>query len=960
MIGKTVSHYKIIEQLGAGGMGVVYKAEDTKLKRSVALKFLPQKLTSDPEAKERLIREAQAASALEHPNICNIHEISETDDGQLFIVMACYEGQTLKEKINSGPLPVDEAIDITIKIAQGLARAHEEGIVHRDIKPANIIITDRDEIKILDFGLAKLAGWVQLTKESSTLGTVAYMSPEQLRSNEVDQRTDIWSLGVILYEMLTGNLPFKGDYEQAIVYAILNEKPNDIQLQAADFSSELLHIINRSLEKNPDDRYQSINDMLIDLQRLQRDTQEISEMGTEIHKSDRAFKYINKYKKILLPLTLIIIITLSAIAYIIINSDSEKEYKRISIAVIDFNNETNETELNGLSGMLITALEQSKRLSVLTRSRMFDVLKQLDISVIEGIDESLGRRICKEANINTLAMATIRKFGKLYTIDFKVLNVDQNEYLFTLKEQSEGQENIPSMIDNLSDNVRKELKEKESEIKVNTANVVEITSPNLEAYQHYFKGEEYIDKLNFDLAKKEFLKAIELDTCFGLAYYRMAYAVNWELNPKESAKYIKKAIKNLNRIPEKEKYLTRALAVNLQDGQKAALSVLDEMEMIYPDDKEMLYNIGDWSYHVGELEKAKTYLEKVLSMDPVFIRALQHLIWAYRDLGMLEEMKTIAQRYLAVTDSDESYALLAEAYRLSDEFTKGLEWLKQVQLQNPHRYDLHRLIGIMYFLQDQYDIAEKEFKILIEKDKPAEIQQRGYRLLANFYPYVGKYNECIKICDQFIDYYWQIKDTSLACYWQLVKGWAKIHGWNDSEAGWREIEKTFQWKDHIDYIFYWTALPLMYIYHGNYGLADSLAATFDLDWGYITVQSMINSVKNECNTIESIDHTINQIPNGFAQILVLYHYSKCQYENGQLDQAEKYLKQIKHIYDTSFGNRATFYPKSIYLLGKVYQQKGEYKLARNNYKKFLEIWKNADEDLPELIDAKKRLAKLMN
>jgi serine/threonine protein kinase len=278
MIGKTISHYRIIEQLGAGGMGVVYKAEDTKLKRTVALKFLPPELTRDPEAKARFIREAQAASSLDHPNICTIHEINETEPapgepgGQMFIVMACYEGETLKDKIKDQRLNTENAINIAIQIAQGLARAHEEGFVHRDIKPANIIITDRGEVKILDFGLAKLAGQAQLTKDTSTLGTVAYMSPEQLSGKDVDQRTDIWSLGVVLYEMLTGELPFKGDYEQAIIYAILTDEPEPIIGLRSGILFELERILNKCLEKHQNFRYQSTSDILTDLKRMKRDS----------------------------------------------------------------------------------------------------------------------------------------------------------------------------------------------------------------------------------------------------------------------------------------------------------------------------------------------------------------------------------------------------------------------------------------------------------------------------------------------------------------------------------------------------------------------------------------------------------------------------------------------------------------------------------------------------------------
>jgi eukaryotic-like serine/threonine-protein kinase len=225
MIGTTVSHYRIVEKLGGGGMGVVYKAQDLKLDRHVALKFLPPDLTRDAEAKQRFVHEAKAASALDHSNICVVHDIDETGDGQTFIVMACYEGETLKKKIERGPLKISEAIDVAIQVARGLAKAHEHGIIHRDIRPANTMMTNDGVAKIVDFGLAKLSGQTMLTKEGSTLGTYAYMSPEQLRGIKVDHRTDIWSLGAMLYEMITRQMPFKGDYENAVVYSILNTNP---------------------------------------------------------------------------------------------------------------------------------------------------------------------------------------------------------------------------------------------------------------------------------------------------------------------------------------------------------------------------------------------------------------------------------------------------------------------------------------------------------------------------------------------------------------------------------------------------------------------------------------------------------------------------------------------------------------------------------------------------------------
>ena len=272
MIGHTVSHYKILERLGGGGMGVVYKAQDLKLDRPVALKFLPPDLTRDSEAKQRFVHEAKAASALQHNNICVVHDIDETDDGQMFISMEYLEGETLKKKIEQGPLKIDEAIDIAIQVARGLTKAHEHGIVHRDIKPANIMVTSDSVAKIVDFGLAKLSSRTMLTKAGSTMGTAAYMSPEQARGEPADQRTDIWSLAVVLYEMLTGKRPFEAEYENALLYSILNSEPEHLTGLRTGIPMELERIVRKCMAKLPGSRYQHIDEMLVDLRRAQQET----------------------------------------------------------------------------------------------------------------------------------------------------------------------------------------------------------------------------------------------------------------------------------------------------------------------------------------------------------------------------------------------------------------------------------------------------------------------------------------------------------------------------------------------------------------------------------------------------------------------------------------------------------------------------------------------------------------
>ena len=269
MVGDTVSHYRILEHLGGGGMGVVYKAQDLRLDRLVALKFLPPDLTRDPEAKQRFVHEGKAASSLQHNNICVVHDIDEMPEGQLFMVMEFYQGETLKKKIERGHLDINEAIDIAVQIAQGLAKAHEHGIIHRDIKPANIIVTNDGVVKIVDFGLAKLRGQSVLTKKGSTLGTIAYMSPEQALGTRVDQRTDIWSLGIVLYEMLTGRRPFASDVEEALIYAIRNDEPTPLRQLRPDIPAVLEEISKRMIAKRPNARYASAPDVLRDLRRYQ-------------------------------------------------------------------------------------------------------------------------------------------------------------------------------------------------------------------------------------------------------------------------------------------------------------------------------------------------------------------------------------------------------------------------------------------------------------------------------------------------------------------------------------------------------------------------------------------------------------------------------------------------------------------------------------------------------------------
>ncbi|MFQ5640839.1 MAG: protein kinase, partial [bacterium] len=408
MIGKTISHYKIIEKLGGGGMGVVYKAKDTKLKRTVALKFLPPDLTRDAEAKERFMLEAQAASALDHPNICTIYEIDETEDGQLFIAMACYDGETLKQKVAGGKLQVASAMDISCQIAQGMAKAHEQGIVHRDIKPANLMVTSDGIVKILDFGLAKLTGVTQLTKTGTTLGTVAYMSPEQAQGVTMDHRTDIWSLGVVLYEMVSGELPFRGEYEQAVIYSILNEEPE----QTTEIPANLQQIVAKALAKEPEDRYQQMDEILTDLSALKKELE-----------SESTKEAVGKEKQA--P-------SIAVLPFVDMSPEKDQEYF-----------------CDGMAEELIDALTKLEGLKVASRTSAFQ-FKGKEISI---------KKIGKELEVNQVLEGSVRKAGNRLRITAQLINVADGYHLWSEKYDREL-EDVFAIQDDIAETIVNTLKVK--------------------------------------------------------------------------------------------------------------------------------------------------------------------------------------------------------------------------------------------------------------------------------------------------------------------------------------------------------------------------------------------------------------------------------------------------------------------------------------------------------------------
>jgi len=510
MIGKTISHYRILEKLGEGGMGVVYKAEDTKLKRIVALKFLPPELTRDADAKARFIQEAQAASALDHPNICTIHEIDETAEGQLFICMACHEGETLKEKIRAGHLATKEAVGIALQIGRGLAKAHIQGIVHRDIKPANIIVTDDGVAKILDFGLAKLTGGVRLTRASSTLGTVAYMSPEQAGGKDVDRRTDIWSLGVVLYEMLAGRLPFKGDYEQAMMYSILNEAPLSLVTLRPDAPKELQHILGKALAKRPDERYKDMREMIADLEACDKKLETVNAAAGS-SKAGRS--------KRLLPYALAACAVLGAMIVLgrhYIFAPPEKPIT--SLAVLPFQNLSADPEQeyfsDGITEALISELSKIKALRVISRTSVMRFKKT---------DKSLPE-IAARLSVDAVVQGSVQRVQDEVRVTAQLVRAAPEKHLWA-STYTQSYRNILALESEVAQAIAREINVAVTPSEQERMARTRAVDP--EAHEAYLKGKYFWAKSSpSDWYKsiQYFQQAIDKDSTYALAYAGMAEA----------------------------------------------------------------------------------------------------------------------------------------------------------------------------------------------------------------------------------------------------------------------------------------------------------------------------------------------------------------------------------------------------------------------------------------------------